>query len=483
MDALPSLADPDALIRRVAALIDAGRTGAARPLLAAVRRMTPPSPDLSCLSVRLAMREGRTLEALEELDAAVAGSPSEPTLHALRAELRLQMDDPAGAATDAAEAVILDPARPNAKALLGMALLGLGRATDAVACLAEAVRMTPANPFFRQGLAEACEADGDRAGAEEAIAVGIELCPGVVGLRNSAILLRVRRGDFTGAIAQAETARRDGVVDACVLGLQGHALSSLGRHDEAAVAYREALKLGPDDVYVRHMVASSGALPSGDRAPEPYVRAVFDGYAPRFEAHLVALGYRVPGLIRAALAHHLPVAGPEETLPAVLDLGCGTGLLAVASCDLPLGPWVGVDLSARMLAEAAAKQFYAELHEADLMAALAAEQRLWPVILAGDVFCYFGALDAAFARVHDRLLPGGLFVLSLEEREPASGGDPEPHAGWRLGRQGRYAHDAHYVEATAHSAGLEVRALDRETLRREAGAPVPGLLVVLARPR
>jgi predicted TPR repeat methyltransferase len=483
MDALPSLADPDALIRRVATLIEAGRTGAARPLLAAVRRMAPPSPDLTCLSVRLAMRDGRPLEALGELDAAVAATPGEPGLRALRAELRLQADDPAGAAADAAEAVILDRGNSTAKALLGMALLGLGRTADATACLADAVRATPANPFFRQGLAEAREADGDIAGAEEALAAGIELCPGAIGLRNTAILLRVRRGDFVGAVEQAEAARRAGVVDACVLGLQGHALSSLGRHDEAATAYHEALKLGPDDVYVRHMVASSGALPSGDRAPEPYVRAVFDGYAERFETHLLALGYRVPGLIRAALLRHLPASGPEDGSPEVLDLGCGTGLLAVASCDLPLGAWVGVDVSARMLAEAAVKQFYAELHEADLLATLSTEQRRWPVILAGDVFCYFGALDAAFAGVHDRLLAGGLFVLSLEEREPASAGAPGQATGWRLGRQGRYEHDACYVEATARAAGLEVRALDRETLRREAGAPVRGLLAVLARPR
>jgi predicted TPR repeat methyltransferase len=167
----------------------------------------------------------------------------------------------------------------------------------------------------------------------------------------------------------------------------------------------------------------------------------------------------------------------------VLDLGCGTGLLAVANCDLPLGPWVGVDVSTRMLAEAADKQFYAELHEADLMTALLTEERRWPVILAGDVFCYFGSLDAAFARVRDRLLPGGLFMLSLEERAPAPDGAPAADPGWRLGRQGRYAHDSRYVEATARSAGLEIRALDRETLRREADAPVPGLLAVLARPR
>ncbi len=231
------------------------------------------------------------------------------------------------------------------------------------------------------------------------------------------------------------------------------------------------------------MVASSGVLPSGDRAPEPYVRAVFDGYAKRFESHLLALGYRVPGLIRAALLRHLPAPAPDTVLPPVLDLGCGTGLLAVASCDLPLGPWVGVDISARMLAEAADKQFYAELHEADLMTALLAEERHWPVILAGDVFCYFGPLDVAFARVHDRLLPGGLFVLSLEERTPAPEGASASDGDWRLGRQGRYAHDDRYVEAAARSAGLEIRALDRETLRREADAPVPGLLAVLARPR
>ena len=483
MDALPSLADPDALTRRVATLIDAGRTGAARPLLAAIRRMAPSSPELTRLSVRLAMRDGLPLEALGELDAAVAATPAEPALRVLRAELRLQTDEPAGAAADAAEAVVLDPGNPIAKALLGMALLGLGRTADAAACLDDAVRMTPANPFFRQGLADAREADGDGAGAEEALATGIELCPGAVGLRNAAILLRVRRGDFAGAVAEAAAARHAGVVDACVLGLQGHALSSLGRHEEAAAAYHEALQLGPDDVYVRHMVASSGALPSGDRAPEQYVRAVFDGYAERFEAHLLALGYRVPGLIRAALQRHLPAPRPDDVAPAVLDLGCGTGLLAVAGCDLPLGPWVGVDVSARMLAEAGAKQFYAELHEADLMTTLSTEERRWPVILAGDVFCYFGALDAALALVHDRLLPGGLFVFSLEEREATAGGPVGPDVGWRLGRQGRFAHESGYVEIAARSAGLEVRALDRETLRREAGASVPGLLVVLARPR
>ncbi len=83
--------------------------------------------------------------------------------------------------------------------------------------------------------------------------------------------------------------------------MMGHALSSMDRHTEAADAYSEALKLGPQDPYVRHLVAASGIVPSAARAPLEYVSTVFNGYAERFEAHLVSLGYRIPGLVRAAL--------------------------------------------------------------------------------------------------------------------------------------------------------------------------------------
>ncbi len=136
-----------------------------------------------------------------------------------------------------------------------------------------------------------------------------------------------------------------------MLGLLGHALSSLGRHDEASGAYAEALKLAPEDPYVRHLVAAAGLVPDLGRAPPDYVRVVFDGYATRFDAHLMGLGYRIPGLVRAIVA----ATPPEERAGTgpVLDLGCGTGLMAVALSDLPLGPIVGVDLSRGMLAAAA----------------------------------------------------------------------------------------------------------------------------------
>jgi predicted TPR repeat methyltransferase len=42
----------------------------------------------------------------------------------------------------------------------------------------------------------------------------------------------------------------------------------------------------------------------------------------------------------------------------VLDLGCGTGFVALALSDLPVGPFTGIDLSPRMWSAARAKALY-----------------------------------------------------------------------------------------------------------------------------
>lgn len=477
METIEATTDAAALMARISALIDADRPVAAKHLLSAVRRLAPPSPELAELAARLAIGQGHLEQALAELDAAVGRSPEHPGLRKRRADVRFQLDDAAGALSDAAEAVILDRTDPGAKALLGVLLLETGRPADAIACLDEALAADPANPSFRQGFAAALEMSGDADAALTTLIDGSAITPQRIDLRNAAILICVRRRDFAMASRLAEEARVVGVADACSFGLLGHALSSMGRHEEAAGAYAEALKLGPDDPYVRHLVAAAGARPGGNRAPIEYLRAVFDGYADRFEAHLISLGYRTPGLIHAALARHPAILAGDRLGPA-LDIGCGTGLLAVAISDLPVGPLVGVDVSAGMLASAKAKQLYQELHEADLMNFLASETRQWPVVLAGDVLVYFGELAELMASVRDRLKPGGWFIFSLEELLPDQsgvGGDGQ----WALQRQGRYAHSIDYVTATAMGTGFALRSLDRQTVRFEADAPVAGLFVVL----
>ncbi len=493
MQKLHADANAEALTNRAAQLVAAGRIGAARPLLAAARRLAPGSIGVADISARLALRADTPDEATLEIDQAVEAAPEHSGLRKRRAELRRQAGDLEGATRDAAEAVVLDRNDAAAKALLGVLMLELGRTADAVACLAEAYRAEPGNPGFAAGLAAAQEAAGDQGAALATLLRCIDAAPSRIDPRNAAILLCVRRRDFRQAVRLAEDTRRTGIADACSFGLLGHALSSLGQHAEATDAYAEALKLGPHDPYVRHLVAAAGIMPGAARAPVEYLRAVFDGYAERFEPHLIALGYRMPGLFRGVLRQH-PLIAAGDCVGPVLDLGCGTGLVALAIADLPVGPLIGVDVAPRMLAQAAAKGLYAELREADVMEVLSRKplppaggvcSASYPLILAADVFCYFGALADVFVAAHANLTPGGWLVCSVEELLPDRDGivPGDTNGNWALQRQGRYAHSLAYIRDTAAAAGFEVVRLDRETVRYEANAPVAGLLAVLQRVR
>src|SRR5262249_4098707 len=107
--------------------------------------------------------------------------------------------------------------------------------------------------------------------------------------------------------------------------------------------------------------------------------------------------------------------------------------------------------------------------------------QVYAIIVAADLLCYFGELDALFAAVSAHLAPNGLFVATAELLQPP-GGMPLPACGWQLARTGRYAHARRYVGEVAEAAGLEVRSIAEEALRLAAELPVPGLLGVFAKP-
>jgi predicted Zn-dependent protease len=276
MPAQTASIDPALLTSRVRDLIRGGRVTAARPLLAALRKMAPGSPALAEFEAQLLLREGRIDDAVAILDQAIISAPDIPTLRLCRAEARMSSNDITGAAADAAEAVCLAPNNPQAKAILGIVLIDMNRVDDALICLREAVTQDPSCAAYRQGLAQAQERAGDAREAASTLQVGITHAPMHVGLRIAAVMVAMRQRDFADAVAIAEAARRDGCADACVFGLLGHALSNLGRHAEAADAYADALKLAPEDSYVRHLVRTAGMLPYGPRAPSDYIEAVFD---------------------------------------------------------------------------------------------------------------------------------------------------------------------------------------------------------------
>jgi predicted TPR repeat methyltransferase len=376
---------------------------------------------------------------------------------------------------DAAEAVVADPGDPDAKAILGRVMLDLGRYAEAVACLTESAKIVPTNVGYRESLALALERVGNEDMALRVLVDGIVIRPSDVSLRNAAILLCVRRRDFSEAVRLAEKACSAGVADASTFGMKGHALSSLGYDDDAGAAYSAALNLAPEDPYLRHLAKSHGSMPGSNRAPAGFVSAVFDEYADRFELHLAALEYSLPGAIRSLLKS-LEVASRSPS-GSVLDLGCGTGMVASALAGLGSGPLTGIDLSQQMLRHARAKQLYAELRHGDIVNELTTCRQKWPLIIAADVFCYFGALDQLLALISRRLPAHGLFVFSVEIMQFDHDGAARGNGHWALQRQGRYSHSENYVNEAVRTAGLRVIRAERLTIRREAGGAVPGLLL------
>jgi predicted TPR repeat methyltransferase len=189
------------------------------------------------------------------------------------------------------------------------------------------------------------------------------------------------------------------------------AYSVLGEHEKAVAVCEEWVKNHPDDPRARHALASHSGRDVPARAPDEYVRTVFDDFAESFEAKLARLEYRAPALVGTAIAAAVPVA--DRSLD-VLDLGCGTGL-----CGPLLAQYarrlVGVDLSPGMLKYAEEKQVYDQLVQAELTEYLQqVGANSVDAIVSADTLVYFGALEAVVvaaaavlrswrrARVHGR---------------------------------------------------------------------------------
>ncbi|MCF4129020.1 class I SAM-dependent DNA methyltransferase [Methylobacterium sp. SyP6R] len=239
----------------------------------------------------------------------------------------------------------------------------------------------------------------------------------------------------------------------------------------AAEAFRAALALDPEDALGARLHLAELGETAEDAISPAYIRALFDGYAGRFERHLVeGLGYCGPALIRTALER---LRGPDLFFSRVLDLGCGTGLMARALEGIA-GSLAGIDLSPRMLAEARRTGLYARLHEGDLRDFLGAEPPASAdLAVAADVFIYLREIGPVLTEAARVLAAGGLFAFTVQ-------GHPGER-GAVLGADGRYAHGVATLREAAETAGLAVALLEPAEIRRQNGAGVPGWLAVLAR--
>ncbi len=412
-------------------------------------------------------------------------------------------------------------------------LIKKGELTKATAQLNEAVQAFPQDPRVYLIGARMAEASGNAQGARELAQRAIQVNPNwSVSVTEYAHLL-ARQNQFQLAIEQAEKAvqldPRDPQVLQRVIEVAQRAqalhlavrwlrllmevaptlgvkrllasdLHALGQHDEAIDLYTQMVDAIPGDVLARSgrmqaayskgdlALAKSDAeylvkadpgnpqlrfwleLASGNTPvtqPVSVFKEIFDSSADLYDQHMVrSLRYQLPKQVAKLITDRYP-----DLKLNVLDLGCGTGLLGVCLGRIN-GALVGVDVSEKMIEQAARHNVYDRFHTVNLLDALTeTPDALYQVIAALDVFIYVGDLSQAIPHAHRILAPGGHLMFSCETAKPKE-------ANLVLRPSMRYAHKRSHIQALCKSAGFVDVSIEETDLRLENDKPVAGFVVV-----
>ena len=453
------------------------------------------------LSVVL-LQQQRYAEAAGVLEPLAATKPGDAQV-ATNLSIALRNSGRADAALHAARrAVDASPGNAGALNALGLAALELGRYEEALAAFDGGLRLAPNEPALELHRGKCLHQLGRLAAALAAFQHVVARAPGLVegwrslgtvqmksGLIPAALESRARAlalapGDHEVALEHAIALLHAGSAAAAVQRLDallkaqpehvpgwtwlGRAHLKHGDLAAARTAFERAGSLDPADPVIAHYrVSLGGVLP--DDVESDYIRVLFDDFADHFESILVdRLAYDTP----RKLVRFLQDAGVRETA-TVLDLGCGTGLMAAAlagaGCRID-----GVDLSPRMLEQARAKGLYRELHVAEMLQFLRAATAQWELIVAADVFIYVADLRPVFEAVRERLAPGGRLAFSIETSSAEQTELPP--------ETGRYRHSPQRLAEALAAAGFERIRREAVVLRMESGVPVAGELLLAARP-
>ncbi|SDD59653.1 tetratricopeptide repeat protein [Aquimonas voraii] len=470
----------------------------------AYRALLPTQPASAgrLLGVLLLQRE-RWTEAAAVLAPLSQAEPRDAEL-AVNASLALRRSGQVEPALLAARcATASDPQRMSAWNALGLAAMESAAFDEALAAFESGLKLSPGHPalclhraqclrrlgryheagqaFFEllqadptllegwRGLAMVNAALGSHDLALECRTRALSLQPADPELRLEHAIAQLLHEQVEAAVRSIEALIADGHDDAQTWAWLGRAQLKRGEREAARAAFVEAQKRDPQDQVAAHFLAAlTGELPSG--VESDYIRRLFDDFAGHFESTLVGkLGYATPARLAAFIREH---AG--DRFASVLDLGCGTGLMAV---ELAAEGRVidGVDLSTRMLDVARDKGLYRSLYASEVLEFLRGLDQRWDLIAAADVFVYIAELAPVFAAAFERLPPGGVLAFSIERS--ASDATELP------AETGRYRHAPQALRAQLAACGFIDIAEQPSEIRLEKGEPVAGVLLLAKRPR
>lgn len=325
---------------------------------------------------------------------------------------------------------------PEANNNLGTALRQMGRATEATAYFEKAARLQPNYPDALANLGMSRLFDNRLDEAEKILNRALSLAPHhISALYYLGFLLYKRK-----ALEQAEQ------------------------------CFRRIIEIDPKHTNAAYFLSVIGVSEAPPQSPSEYVQELFDGYAEKFNDHLVGtLKYSAPGIINRLVRSAL---GNNPHALDIFDLGCGTGLCAQHFTDIAKS-LTGVDLSERMLEKARALNIYNHLVLNDAISFLDSHENDCDLIIAGDVFVYIGDLASTFIACERTLRDGGLMSFSIE-----TSNDERPYS---LRPSGRYAQNPNYIVKLAQTSGFDVVATEDIILREEFDDSIGGQIYVLSK--
>ncbi|MBI5429637.1 MAG: tetratricopeptide repeat protein [Nitrosomonadales bacterium] len=388
-----------------------------------------------------------------------------------------QMGQSANALAPMQQAVALLPNDANAHNNLGATLQDLGRPEEASACLMRAIKIKPDFAQAHYNLGVCLQKLGRLGEAETSIRRALQIKPDFADAYNNLGIILHDLGRRDEAEASFRRALQINPDCANVHSNLGTTLHDMGRMDDALAHFQQQAELTPENAVAQHLIASMTGK-NTERAPDQYIESVFDGYAEKFDAHLLKnLKYETPNKLVSFITRHSAPPGEKWN---VLDLGCGTGLAGVAIAPFAR-QLVGVDLSARMLDKARERNLYQRLERLDLLTMMRDEQaHSYDVIIAADVFVYLGKLDEIVSETRRLLCPGGIFAFSVEALDLLANEEtnPDDQREYQLGASGRYAHTANYLNRLASAHGFLIQEMAATQIREERNQPVKGYLVL-----
>ena len=251
----------------------------------------------------------------------------------------------------------------------------------------------------------------------------------------------------------------------------------LKEKDKAVEYYNKALSMDiPDDfknadefrLAAKYFLSSINNPNNYDQDKKEFIADLFDGYADKFDKHLVGdLEYKTPDIIR----EKIPSLVDTKNKYNIIDLGCGTGLCApfLSKYSKIL---TGIDLSEKMIEKAEELNLYDNLIVGEITEELLASPISYDLVIAADVFVYIGGLSDIFSACYKKMNENGLFIFSTELHN-------DENEDYRIFESGRYKHSLSYLKTLSEKYHFEIISNDECMLRKEYGNPVKGILSII----